>query len=317
MDYALQDVDFSELSLSLQELAEGPRWQGGSFYWCNITRGEVWKWTPDLHFFNADSAEKPLLPALSKPELLVKASSMVGAFCFDREERLILLTEKGLELYEGEGESRLLLPVSFKKGGRFNDCIVDPSGRILAGTLYPDHEGGALFSFSPDGKGGFFKGEELLSGIKISNGMAFSADGRRFYHTDTARGTIISYEYLEEEGLLGGIQDVIKIEPEMGGPDGMIMDDGVLWTALWGGSAILLLSTEGVAWGKNMGRSEGRILGKIECPALQPTSIALSPVFDDRRMILVTTAAYGAVDGDNGLSPQGEFLGGKIYIAVI
>jgi len=300
VETGFSDVVFSELTTPLQELAEGPVWHGGSFYWCNITEGEVWKWTPDPDFQSTATGFKAL------PELITKASSMVGAFCFDRDDRLVLMTEKGLELYTGDGTSEIILPVLFRKGGRFNDCILDSAGRILGGTYYPEHKGGELISFSPDGEGGFCKGEVLLSGLTISNGMAFSQDGRLLYHTDTAKGTITGYTYSGEDGVLGEVVNVVKVDPDAGGPDGMMMDDkGLLWTALWGGSGLLILS------------ADGKVEGKIECPAMQPTSIAASPEFNGKNMIMVTTSAYGTVDKSTGLSSEGKFLGGKIYAALI
>ena len=62
---------------------------------------------------------------------------------------------------------------------RFNDGRVDPAGRFLVGTI--DQERGGRAGLYRLDRSGLTK---LLDGLMTSNGLAFSADGRRLWHAD-------------------------------------------------------------------------------------------------------------------------------------
>ena len=72
---------------------------------------------------------------------------------------------------------------------RFNDGSVDPQGRFVVGTLALGAETGAevLLRVSADGTV-----ETLRSGIRLSNGIAFSPDGGTIYHVDTVANTVVA-----------------------------------------------------------------------------------------------------------------------------
>ena len=83
-----------------------------------------------------------------------------------------------------------------------------------------------------------------------------------------------------------------------GSPDGMEVDsEDNIWTACWGGSQIMKLS------------SSGKILERIPIPAKQPSSLAFG-----NNNVLVTTAAKEADNLITGYNNDGEFVGGKSYI---
>jgi D-xylonolactonase len=87
----------------------------------------------------------------------------------------------------------------------------------------------------------------VLEGIGCSNGMGFTPDGKRMYHTDTSARTITRFAYDRTTGSLSNGEVFITVprEPGEGGPDGMTVDaDGNLWSARWGGGCLVKYSGE-------------------------------------------------------------------------
>lgn len=118
---------------------------------------------------------------------------------------------------------------------RLNDGAVDPQGRFVVGSMALGAETGdeVLLRISPDGSV-----ETLRSGIRLSNGIAFSPDGGTIYHVDTLANTVSSHSYgagafdLDEPWIA-----VLADLPHY--PDGLTVDsEGMLWVALWGGSSV-------------------------------------------------------------------------------
>ena len=75
---------------------------------------------------------------------------------------------------------------------RFNDGKCDPRAAFLAGTMgYAKRTGmGALYRLDPDGNV-----ERLLGDVTISNGLAWSEDGRTFYYIDTPTRRVDAFDY--------------------------------------------------------------------------------------------------------------------------
>jgi sugar lactone lactonase YvrE len=114
------------------------------------------------------------------------------------------------------------------KDARFNDCKVDPRGRLLAGWMVKDlSEPGQLCRLDPDGTV-----TTLLDGIGLSNGLDWSPDGATFYFTDTPTLGIDAFDYDLDTGTLSNRRRVVEVPRGVGAPDGMCVDDeGCIWTA--------------------------------------------------------------------------------------
>lgn len=144
-------------------------------------------------------------------------------------------------------------------GNRFNDGKVDPAGRFWAGTM--DHAekaaSGTLYRIDTD-----LSWTAIDTGYRVTNGPAFSTDGRTMYHTDSAVQRIYAF-VLDADGNAIDRKLFLQFKHEDGYPDGMTVDaDNCLWVAFWDGWCIRRFSPEGV------------LLAEISVPVQRPTSVA-------------------------------------------
>ncbi len=118
---------------------------------------------------------------------------------------------------------------------RLNDAKVDAWGRIWAGTKDDRDEvaSGALYRLDPDGAWSRHDDDHI-----VTNGPAFSPDGRTMYHSDSGRRTVHRYA-LHPDGSLTQKEVFLRFDDAWGYPDGMTTDaEGGLWIAHWGGGRL-------------------------------------------------------------------------------
>ena len=190
---------------------------------------------------------------------------------------------------------------------RCNDGKVDPSGRLVVGTMNLDEgeagrEKGSLYRLDASGRL-----QRLATGISIANGLAWSADGRRFFHTDTPTGLIREFPYgdaAQDGGIGGGYSAgkvAIRVPDGWGFPDGCAIDeDDHLWVASWGGGRVGRFSTQ-----------TGQLMSEFTVAAglvSRISSVAFGgPTLSD---LYVTTAAPQP-EFDYGVEP----LAGSLFVA--
>lgn len=258
-----------KLELAPCALGEGPLWRRESreFVFTDIVNGTL---------YAADES--------GAVRTLLQCRYQLGAFLFDEAGDLLLLTEAGVFACPyggGEADFRLVWQVPMAPGERFNDAICDPAGRVLAGTKTEQDRDGTLWQFSPDQPP-----RRMLSGLKISNGMGFSGQGRIFYHTDSPERVIRRYDYSAGDGRLSNGRTLVRTAQDCV-PDGMTVDaDGFLWTACWGGGRVERYTPEGA------------LAQTYPLPAGQVSSVTFGGAGLDT--LLVTSAAIGASGGQDG-----------------
>jgi sugar lactone lactonase YvrE len=159
-----------------------------------------------------------------------------------------------------------------------NDGACDPAGRFWAGSYARDERagGGRLYCRDLDGAV-----RVALEHVTMSNGIAWSPDGRRMYYVDTPTQALDAFDYDLDSGRLGTRRRIATVPAAAGLPDGIAVDDeGAVWVAIWGGGHVRRY-TPG-----------GRLDRIVEVPADHVTACAFGGV--DGTTLLVTSAAgYG------------------------
>ncbi|HWS31916.1 MAG TPA: SMP-30/gluconolactonase/LRE family protein, partial [Actinoplanes sp.] len=165
--------------------------------------------------------------------------TVTGSWRFDSTVGAVAVAESG-ELLVAERETltrvgldgtrtelaRVLAPGSTS---RLNDGAVDPAGRFLVGSLDPAEQSGTEVLVRLDGAGLTTLDDDLI----LSNGLAWSPAGDRFYSIDTIPGVVRVRDYDPVTGTVGERRTAFAITD--GHPDGMCADaDGNLWIAVWG-----------------------------------------------------------------------------------
>ena len=139
---------------------------------------------------------------------------------------------------------------------------------------FAERPSGSLYRLNPDGRS-----VPLDSGYIVTNGPAFSPDGRTFYHTDTFQQRVYAFDR-DESGALTGRRVFVAIEADGGYPDGSAVDaEGCLWIAMWGG------------WGVRRYSPAGELLSQIRVPCAHVTKVAFGG--PDYCSVFVTTAWHG------------------------
>jgi sugar lactone lactonase YvrE len=242
-------------------LGEGPAWDAANdrLVWCDIAGRKIHELVRDGDAWAAGASwEMPDLPGAVVPRRDGGLLAMVGhEFCLMGED--------------GSLEPIARIEVSGAPA-RFNDCRVDPRGRLLAGTMVLDlSEPGKLLRLDPDGSV-----TTLLDDVALSNGLDWSPDGATFYFTDTPTRGIDAFDYDLDAGTISNRRRVVTIPHGEGAPDGMCVDDeGCLWTAVIFSGAVRRYSPD------------GEMLGEVRTPAHQVSSCAFGD--DDGGELFVTT----------------------------
>lgn len=157
---------------------------------------------------------------------------------------------------------------------RFNDGKVSPDGRFWAGTMDNDllkRPLGSLYRLDPDGSC-----HRMVSDLIVSNGLAWSPDGKTMFHSDSKGQVIFAYDYDLDSGSIADRRVVARPSEEIGRPDGAATDmEGYYWSA--GISAGVL----------NRWSTDGRLDRQIALPCAAPTM----PCFGgpDMKTIYVTS----------------------------
>lgn len=173
-------------------------------------------------------------------------------------------------------------PEQGNTGRRFNDGRVDRAGRFWVGSMVEDAtraaaDSAALWRLDGDGRFGV-----QVDGVRISNGLCASLDGRTLYFADSLRGSIDAFDLDPASGALGARRVFARIDA--GEPDGSTIDrEGCMWNANWGTGQVLRYSPQ------------GEVLQVIDVPVDQPSCVAFGG--EDLRTLYVTTSPLG-------LSPQ-------------
>ena len=170
----------------------------------------------------------------------------------------------------------------------YNDCKVDRWGRLWAGTSHHKEKEarGALWCILNDGTS--YLGD---AGFAISNGPAFSLDGKTMYFNDSVGRQTFAYDLTPQDPYPRNRRILVEYVGDEGLPDGIIVDsEDCLWVAHWGGSRITRISPK------------GEKLEVISIPAPHVTTVGFGG--DNLKTLYITTARDGLTEDTLKQWPQ-------------
>ena len=254
-------------------LGEGPTWVPGeqALYWLDIKGRKI--------FRLSDRGEVSEWPTPFRVGSLVPRAR--GGF--------IAGTDQGIaEIDLASGRLNILFnPEAELPGNRFNDGKVDRSGRFWAGTMDDSERraSGTLYRFDAD-----LSWTAVDADYRVTNGPAFSPDGKQMYHNDSARQVTYAFD-LDEAGKAANRRTLLQFGEGDGYPDGMTVDaEGCLWIAFWDGGCVRRFS------------SDGALLTVVEMPVSRPTSCAFGG--RDLDQLYVTSASIDLDEAALSMQPN-------------
>ncbi len=211
-------------------LGEAPFWdaQTQALFWVDITGRRIHRLHPET-----GAARSWLMP----DRVACAVPRVVGG--------LLVALARELALFDPETASlRTVFSLGFDEPRvRFNDSRTDAAGRLWIGTMNEVDEEPAAMLLRVDAD---LSCTAMESGIRISNGIAFSPDDRLFYFADSPERVIRSYEFDLAEGCLGARRDLITVDAGVAVPDGSAVDiEGCIWNAQWDGGRVVRYAPDG------------------------------------------------------------------------
>jgi gluconolactonase len=238
-------------------LIEGPRCDAsGRLYFSDVQRGGVYCRSTD-----------------GSIETVVPKRRGVGGIALHAEGGIVISGRNVCHVKDGE--TRIVFALEDTPG--FNDLFTDARGRVYVGSMRSDpfrdgpRQPGELYRIDAEGKA-----TELYGDVSLSNGIGFSPDGTRLYHSDSARNHIIVHDVTPDAGCRN--RRVFAQTPR-GFPDGLAVDaEGFVWVAAYGGGCVTRFAPDGA------------VDRHLEVPAKSVTSLSFGG--DQLRDLFIVSADH-------------------------
>jgi sugar lactone lactonase YvrE len=246
-------------------IGEGPVWDAPQKRW-------LWVDLPSATVFEgtlAGGAPGKWIPARSwnvGAPACIAVPRKSGGMIVAAGTRIVALNESGA--------TSTLCSVNMRSADdRFNDGKCDPLGRLWIGTLsmsaQPD---AALYRLDTDGSL-----HKVIDGLRLSNGLDWSPDGKRMYHIDSLDLGIDVYDFDMSAGAMSNRRRFVTLERGVGVPDGMCLDEeGHIWLAVFMGGEVRRYAPD------------GKLVARVAVDARQVTSCAFGG--QNRDELLITSA---------------------------
>ena len=270
---------------------------------CNLGEGPLWD-ERSSSLYALDCMGKTLYQMRSNGDLLNewRLPHTPASFVLNEAGEILMAYRRGLAIVSPSAsisEHAIACSVDFERE-IFNDGKCDPSGRFWVGTMdrwvgVPGRESttsvGAIYCMGSD-----LAVKRVAAGVSLSNGFAWSPDGKYMYHCDTRAQKITRWEYGAANGVISSPSIFVDFSERHGRPDGCTIDsEGGVWVAEIGASKIVRFNESGVE------------TDEVVVPTTRPTSAIFGG--PDFRTLYVTSMR-------NGLTPEqleAEPLAGSIF----
>jgi sugar lactone lactonase YvrE len=240
-------MEFKPLNNTRCTLGEGPVFDDrrDALWWCDIAERAV-------HGFFLHEARTETH----------RFESEVGSLGIAETGRLVVALRNEVGLFDPESGifERIAEVEADNPDTRLNDGKVGPDGAFWVGTMDDRNVArkeplGALYRVDASGKV-----ERKIEDVIVSNGLAFSPDGRTMFHSDSRGMWIDRWNFDAATGEISGRKRIAVLDDETGRPDGGATDaTGAYWSA--GVSAARL----------NRFSPEGDLLESYPVPVAAPT----------------------------------------------
>lgn len=257
----------AELVLPLRaDLAEGPMWdpRPARLHFVDVTTGRIHRLDPATAALHS-----------------IDTGLMAGCVVPRANGQLVAALTTGLWALEADSGAKTFLigpPEHDARRCRFNDGKCDPQGRLWAGTmgLKAEAGAGALYCFPDAGKS-----HRAVSGVTVSNGLAWSADGTTMYYIDSPTRRVDAFDFDGRTGQIANRRTAFALPDGRDVPDGCTIDsEDMLWVAHWGGGKV-------TRWEPRTGRH----LATIDVPAPHTSSCTFGG--PNLETLYITTARRG------------------------
>jgi D-xylonolactonase len=230
-------------------LGESPIWHSteNRLYWVDIPAGRIFYFEPETREFSQ-----------------VLQGDPIGGLAIQADGCLLLfLTDGAIGSFRNGALHAVPVSAPKQPGFRFNDCIVDPVGRVYSGTiaykqknrtfgarvsrklrrlLRRSRSTGHVYCFDIDGRV-----TSVARGIGRANGMGFSPERNRLYLTDSLARNILAYDYDETRGSIANPRLFVHVPASAREtPDGLAVDSrGFVWSAHMNGGCVVRYRPDG------------------------------------------------------------------------
>lgn len=248
------------------DLGEAPIWDAatGTLIFVDCHFGHIHRWSPETGAIETREVDQT-----------------IGAALPCQTGGLVATSKNGLLFIGDNGPPDLIAPIETDlPGNRMNDAKCDSRGRLWSGTFSTVFERGAgsLYRIDPN-----LSVTRAVTGIRVSNGIAWNGSETLMYFNDTMSRGIDVFDYDIDRGTLSNPRRFVGIDRQDGLPDGMAVDsEGCVWVALFFGSAVRRYSPK------------GELIGVVSVPASRVTSCNFGgPDLSD---LYITTADFTLKD---------------------
>lgn len=252
-----------------------------------LIEGPVWDSAHGLYFSDVLNGGVFLLDRTGKVSPVVPKRRGIGGMALHERGGLVVGGRDIAHVSLDGGAPKTLLALDAIPGATgFNDLTTDQAGRLYVGSL-----AFKVFGGEPP-KPGFLHVIDLdgsmrtvSDGVLLTNGLGFSPDGTRLYHSDARAGFVRVYD-AGADGRVGPWRQFASMGPG-GVPDGLkVASDGSVWVADAHGGRVAVFNADGTH------RTD------LAVPLPMVTSVCFGG--DDLRDLYVVTGSRGGPNDNCG-----------------